>query len=102
MICRSKCNQDEQRVEKFYESVLQEIRTDIQKLISQYFWKFAKSFQLIPKGSEAKEKYCLGGKSTDLMGLEFAVCGIEMSGFVIRRTLQEIVLFDLLFLGSNC
>ena len=102
MICRRKCNQDEQRVEKFYKNVLQEIRADIQKLISQCFWKFGKSFQLIPKGLEAKEKYCLGETSKNLMALEFAVYGIEMSGFVIRRTLQEIVLFDGLFLGSNC
>ena len=82
--------------------MLQEIRADIQKPISQCFWKFAKSFQLIPKAFEAKEKYCLGGTSNNLMGLEFAVYGIEMSVFVIRRTLQEIVLFDGLFLGSNC
>ena len=36
------------------------------------------------------------------MGWEFAGYRIEMSGFIIRRTLQEIILFDELFLESNC
>ena len=51
-------------MEKECESVLQEIRADIQELLI-VFLEICKSFQLMPKGLEEKEKYCVGGTSKD-------------------------------------
>ena len=53
------------------------------------FLEICKSFQLMPKGG-SEEKALHGRDIKRLlkeMGWEFAVYGIEMSGFVIRRTL---------------
>ena len=85
--------------------MLQEIRADIQELLSHSVFGNFQIFSINAEGFGSEEKV-LRGKDIkrfwEEMGWEFEGYGIEMSGFIIRRTLQEIILFDELFLGSNC
>ena len=87
--------------------MLQEIRADIQELLSHCVFGNLQIFSIDAKGFGSAEKVLvLRGRDIkrlrDEMGWEFVGCGIKISELIIRRILQEIVLFDELFLGSNC
>ena len=70
--------------------MLQEIRADIQELLSHCAFGNLQIFSIVAKGFESEEKVLCGSdinKRREEMGWEFVGYGIEILGRVIRRIL---------------
>ena len=70
--------------------MLQEIRADIQELLSHCAFGNLQIFSIVAKGFESEEKVLCGSdinKRREEMGWEFVGYGIEILGHIIRRIL---------------
>ena len=69
------------------------------------FLEICKSFNLMPKGLEAKKRFCIRGdvwRFSEEMGCNFSWNGKTMLELTARGTLWTIILFNGQFSGSNC
>ena len=87
--------------------MLQEIRTDIQALLSHIvFLEICISFHLLPKGLEAKKNYCVGGVTSKDFKKKWDGNLRDMESkcpdLLLEKHCKKLFLFDELFLGSNC
>ena len=70
------------------------------------FLEICKSFQLMPKGLEAKKKYCVGGVTSKDFKKKWDGNLRDMESkcpdLLLGEHCKKLFLFDELFLGSNC